>query len=97
MTTSDTETTRRLEPARRRAQNAKRALVVTAGVGFVATVLLARAWNPGTATPSSGNQATPGNGSIGSNAVEGDDDFFGSASIAPSSSSGSPNVVTRSS
>jgi hypothetical protein len=100
MTTSETEATRRLEPARHRARNAKRALVVTTSVGFVATVLLARAWNPGTATTSSGGQATPGNAGVGSasDATQGDDDLFGSATIGPSSSgSGSFNVGTRSS
>jgi hypothetical protein len=97
--TSETEATRRLEPARQRARNAKRALVATAAVGFVATVLLARAWNPGTATTSSGSQATPENADVGSasDASQSDDDLFGSAIIAPSSSSGSSNVGTRSS
>jgi hypothetical protein len=97
--TSETESARRLEPARQRARNAKRALVAAAAMGFVVTVLLARAWNPGTATTSSGSQPTPGSGGVGSasDVSQSDDDLFGSATIAPSSSSGSFNVGTRSS
>ena len=100
MATSETEATRRLEPARQRARNAKRALVAAAAMGFVVTVLLARSWNPGAATTTSGSQATPENADVesASDASQSDDDLFGNATIAPpSSSSGSFAVGTRSS
>jgi hypothetical protein len=75
----------RLEPARRRAGTAKRALTGAAAVGFVAAILLARASHPGHATPASGSGSVSSSGSspelvISPSEGESDDSgFFGQA------------------
>ncbi len=65
-----------LEPARRRAGRAKRALTGAAAVGFVAALLLARVSNPGHAASGSGSGTGSGSASnaVIAPAVSSDDD-----------------------
>jgi len=75
----DARANARLEPARRRAAAAKRALAVASGVGLVAALLLGRASHPG--RTSSSTPATT------SGLSQSNDDSFGfedGGSFAPS-------------
>jgi hypothetical protein len=62
----------RLEPARRRAGRAKRALTGAAAVGFVAALLLARVSHPGHAASGSGSGSA--SNAVIAPAVSSDDD-----------------------
>ena len=77
----------RIEAARRRASGAKQIAVAAAAAGFLATLLLARASHPGQAATSPSSRA----GSQSRIQSSSSDDTFdyGSASVAPSSSSSS--------
>jgi len=80
----------RLDPARRRAATAKRALAAATLVGFAVTLGLARESHPGQASSSSGRA---GQDTSASTAFEQSDDDFGfgfdSGSIGSSSGGGS--------
>jgi hypothetical protein len=63
----------RLEPARRRAGTAKRALTGAAAIGFAAALLLARASHPG----HSASPASPSSSSSSSVIAPAEDDGYG--------------------
>jgi hypothetical protein len=64
----------RLEPARRRAGRAKRALTGAAAVGFVAALLLARVSHPGHAASGSGSGSGSASNAVIAPAVSSDDE-----------------------
>jgi hypothetical protein len=79
----------RLEPARRRAAAAKRALAAATVVGFAVTLGLARAGQPGHSSPA--GSAGGSNTSAVTSSDESDDGFglgYDDGSLAPSSSGG---------
>jgi hypothetical protein len=73
----------RLEPARRRAGRAKRALTGAAAVGFVAALLLARVSHPGHAASGSGSGSGSGSASTSVIAPADSSDDEGSGTQLP--------------
>jgi len=85
----------RLQAARDRASDAKAALVLLAGAGFVAAAVLARAHHPATAATVAGSGSASTSASSGDVSSSGDDFGFQPGSF--SSSSGFSSTSTHAS